>query len=154
MTEIETSLTEATTEYASCGECGAAVDPNQRYCVSCGAHRAKAADPGGALSGVKRASALARVRTAEAARAGLRRPTWRRYRGYRACWRSSLVLAAAGIGFAIGSSSAGTTVAGTTAARTSANTSTRAPGTKTKTTATGTNYVNQEKTTAGVVAEP
>ncbi len=32
-------------DYEQCGECGAPVDHEQRYCVSCGAHRAHVADP-------------------------------------------------------------------------------------------------------------
>ncbi len=118
MTEIETtpeaSPAEPTSDYAHCGECGAPVEPNQRYCVICGAHRAKAADPVARYLS-EASSALARVRLAEQARsesAGRRGPLPR----VSALIAVVLVIAAAAIGFAVGSSTGGTTVVHTTTA--------------------------------------
>lgn len=108
MPEIETESVAAASEYARCGECGAAVEPNQRYCVSCGAHRAKAVDPVARYL-AEASSALARVRSAEAARAAAaaRRPPLPRIPALVA---TLLVLIAVGVGFALGSSTASTRV--------------------------------------------
>jgi hypothetical protein len=54
----------APAEYPPCDECGAVVDHDQRYCVSCGAHRRHVADP--AARYLAQATARSRAATAPA----------------------------------------------------------------------------------------
>ena len=139
MTEQQAQPTEAVGGYAQCGECGAPVDTDQRYCVICGAHRAKAADPVAQYLS-EASSALSRVRAAEASTARGRRAS---LSSVSARLTAILVVVGAAIGFAIGSSSAGNTVAARHASTTTATRSASKCSSK-----------SYENNCSGIVAEP
>lgn len=80
-----------------CGQCGAPVDPFQRYCVSCGAHRHHVPDP--AARYLAQASARARVAGETAGR-----PVRRRRSSLSPLTAVVLAAAFAGGGVAVGAS--------------------------------------------------
>lgn len=148
MTDLEVTVIDEQTEALQCGECGAPVAAEQRYCVICGAHRAKAADPVARYFG-EASRALARVKASDSARAAtLGRRT---IPSVSARLTVLLVVVAALIGFGIGDSSSG----GTTVTRTiTAHSSTAVHGTttaRTKTSSsTGQNNNNENNLPNGV----
>ncbi len=88
----------------TCDECGAAVAPDQRYCVQCGAHRRTASDPAGRYFS-EASAARTRVAAATAAGASAPRRKRRAQPGLLAALLIALVPVAAAIGVAIGRSS-------------------------------------------------
>jgi hypothetical protein len=88
--------------FTHCEECGAPVDHDQRYCVSCGAHRRHVADPAARYF----SGATARTRTA-AARTPISPAQTRASRsaGLGAAVLLALIPAAVAVGIAVGRSS-------------------------------------------------
>ena len=90
------------TTYQQCDECGAPVDIDQRYCVSCGAHRRNVNDPAARYL----SHATARTRTSRAV-ATQRRPrqTGSGVRGLGVALLLALIPAVAAVGVLVGRSS-------------------------------------------------
>jgi len=139
MSEQQAQPVEAAGEYPRCGECGAPVDTDQRYCVICGAHRAKAPDPVAQYLS-EASSALSRVRAAEAAQLARTR---RGPGAVSAKLATLLVVIAAAIGFGLGDASGGNTVV-----------SKHVSSTASKTSASKCSSKSYENNCSGVVAEP
>ncbi len=91
-----------TATYQQCDECAAAVDTDQRYCVSCGAHRRNVNDPAARYL----SHATARSRTSRAVAPGKRsRPAGSGVRGLGVALLLALVPAVAAVGVLVGRSS-------------------------------------------------
>ncbi|HTU96967.1 MAG TPA: zinc ribbon domain-containing protein [Solirubrobacteraceae bacterium] len=91
-----------TTTYAQCDECGSPVDADQRYCVSCGAHRRNVNDP--AARYLSHATARSRTSRAAAPRTRSRRAGGG-LRGLGVALLLALVPAVAAVGVLVGRSS-------------------------------------------------
>jgi hypothetical protein len=88
--------------YHQCDECGAPVDKDQRYCVTCGAHRRHVNDP----AAPHLSQATARSRTGRAAAAGNRTPrSGGRSRGLGTALVLALIPVVAAVGVMVGRSS-------------------------------------------------
>lgn len=126
-----------------CGQCGAPVAADQRYCLNCGFHRRRAHDP--VAQYLSEASAArTRVIAAEALVASGRRP-----RRLGARMATTLVVVALIIGLVIGNATAGKSgtparASGTTSTQQSATTSTPKTSSPAKN-ATGSSYLQQEE---------
>jgi hypothetical protein len=94
--------TPATETYQQCDECGAPVDNNQRYCVSCGAHRRHVNDP--AARYMSQATARSRS-TRASANADPTRRSGGRARGLGTALVLALIPLGAAIGVTVGRSS-------------------------------------------------
>jgi hypothetical protein len=101
-TQLTAGSPEATPTYQQCDECAAPVDTDQRYCVSCGAHRRNVNDPA-----VRYLShATARSRTSRAAAPGQRsRRAGSGMRGLGVALMLALIPAVAAVGVLVGRSS-------------------------------------------------
>jgi hypothetical protein len=92
----------ATETYEQCDECGAPVDKEQRYCVSCGAHRRHVDDPAARYL----SQATARSRSSRAAAVAQRTPrSGRRSRGLGTALILALIPVVAAVGVIAGRSS-------------------------------------------------
>jgi hypothetical protein len=89
--------------HVQCEECGVPVEEEQRYCVSCGAHRRHVGDP--AARYLSQASARARTTRAVSTARGPRRATGARTRGIGVAAALALIPAAAAVGVLAGRSS-------------------------------------------------
>jgi hypothetical protein len=96
------AATEPLAAHVQCDECGAPVEEEQRYCVSCGAHRRHVVDPAARYL----SEATARARTKRAAVTGRRvRRSETRARGLGIALALALIPAAAAVGVTVGRSS-------------------------------------------------
>jgi hypothetical protein len=93
--------TQPATTYQQCDECAAPVDTDQRYCVSCGAHRRNVNDPAARYL----SHATARSRTSRAAAGSRSRRAGSGARGLGVALLLALIPAVAAVGVLVGRSS-------------------------------------------------
>jgi hypothetical protein len=97
----EAAAPEPPEAYTHCEECGAPVNHDQRYCVSCGAHRRHVADPAARYLG----AATARVRESARAASSPAATRPRRSSGLGAALMLAVIPVAVAAGVAVGRSS-------------------------------------------------